>query len=102
MLGVCHVIFGKIFNVKVFTVTVNVTVTLVRALFQQMRNLRHFIFFSMKKIFFLVRPDLKKITKNLFLPGAGLDLVFLKCKNSAFNFPFQSEVRGECPYGNTV
>ena len=35
MLGVCHLIFGKFFNVKVFTVTVNVTVTLVQAIFQK-------------------------------------------------------------------
>merc|ERR1719239_1348966 len=45
MLGVSHVIFGKNFNVKVFTVTVNVTVTLVQAIFQEMRNLRIFILF---------------------------------------------------------
>ena len=59
MLGVCHFIFGKFFNVKVFTVTVNVTVTLVRAIFQEMRNLRIFFFFMKMgekkyRVFFLI------------------------------------------------
>ena len=48
MLAACHFIFGKLFNVKVFTVTVNVTVTLVRAIFPKMRNLRKNFFFKWK------------------------------------------------------
>ena len=50
----------------------------------------------------MVRSDFKKIAKNTFFPSARLDVVFLKWKNSALNFAFQSEVRLGGPYSNTV
>ena len=61
-------------------------------------NFKTLLFFHQKKNIFLVGPNFQKITKNAIFSGAGLDNGFLKWKNSAFNFPFHSEVRlGDTP-----
>ena len=56
-------------------------------------NFKTLLFFHQKKNIFLVGPNFQKITKIAIFSGAGLDNGFLKWKNSAFNFPFHSEVR---------